>query len=155
MCVVYDSKSSKLSYASLNPSDRWTDFKYLFGLDKNAVKGEMQHYGYPYLFSDSSYSKEGSDYYQINDSEDAVMVGFVFNPDGLVCEYWVYLSENFMTNTSAILSWLKSDYLLSSTESTNKQYVLYDDGKRLRVVFDASGYVSYTDSEQKPFTPAL
>lgn len=155
VCVVYDSKSSMLSYVLLRPSDRWTDFKYLFGLDKNAVKSEMQHYGYPYLFSDGSYSKDGSYYYQINDSEDAVMVGFVFNPEGFVCEYWIYLSENFMTNASAILSWLKSDYMLSSTESSNRQYVFYDKEKRLRVVFDASGYVSYTDSEQKPFTPAL
>ena len=154
VCVIYDSKSSALSYALLKPSDRWTDFKYLFGQNKNVVKGEMQYYGYPFLLSDSSYSKNGSDYYQINDSEDATMVGFVFNPDGLVCEYWVYLSENFMTNASAILSWLNSDYTLSTTESTNRQYVFYDKEKRLRVVFDASGYVSYTDSEQKPFTPA-
>lgn len=151
--ISYYMKTSRLVFAVLKQSDRWTDFKYLFGQDRNAVKGEMQYYEYPYLFSDSSYSKDGSDYYQINGSEDAVMVGFVFNPDGLVCEYWVYLSENF--NTSAILSWLKSDYTLSSTESTNKQYVFYDNGKRLRVVFDASGYVSYTDSEQTPFTPTL
>lgn len=32
--------------------------------------------------------------------------------------------------------------------------VFYDKLNRMKIVFDASGFVSYTDSEQSPFTPA-
>ena len=53
-----------------------------------------------------------------------------------------------------IINWLKSKYELSSTETTPRQFVFYDKNKRLRVVFDASGYVSYTDLAQTPFIPA-
>ena len=154
VALVYDSNKSTLTYMVLRPSDRWTDFSYLFGQTDNVVSSEMQEWGYAYVFSDYGYSKDGSDYYAINDSNDATLVGFVFNGEKKMCEYWVYLHEDFMKDAKAILSWLKSKYTLSSSECSPSRYVFYDAGKRMRIVFDASGYVSYTDSEQTPFVPA-
>lgn len=154
VAIIYDSNEFTLSYVVVKPMDRWNDFSYLFGESDNAVNKEMTEWGYKYLFSDYSYSKDGSDYYDINDSEDATLVGFVFNSENKMCEYWVYLYEDFMSNSNDILNWLKSKYTLSANESTKSQYIFYDKNNRLRVVFDSSGYVSYTDSQQTPFTPA-
>ncbi|NPD91716.1 hypothetical protein [Xylanibacter muris] len=152
--ALYNTKASTISFVQILPTDRWTDFSYLFGQTDNTVNKEMTEWKYEYLFSDYSYSKDGSDYYNINDSKDAVMVGFVFNSKKKMCEYWVYLDENFMSSAKDILTWLKSKYILNSSESNNSQYVFYDKSNRLKVVFSATGYVSYTDKSQTPFTPA-
>ena len=154
IAIIYDSNKAELSYAVILPANRWTDFSYMFGLSDNEVNKEMKKRGYPYSFSDYGYSKDGSDYYTINDSEDATLVGFVFNEEKKMCEYWIYLCEDFMKNANDILTWLKSNYTFSTSESTKSQYVLYDKTKRMRIVFDASGYVLYTDSKQTPFTPS-
>ena len=154
IAIIYDSNQSKLSYVVLKPDDCWVDFSYLFGQTDNIVNKEMVEFGYTYLFSDYSYSKDGSDYYSIKDSKQASMVGFVFNGEKKMCEYWIYLYDDYMDYANDIIAWLKSKYVLSTTETTNRQYVFYDKLNRMRIVFDASGYVSYTDSEQVPFTPA-
>lgn len=154
IAIIYNSNESTLSYLEIKPADRWTDFSYLFGQTDNVVNSEMKELGYPYLLSDYGYSKDGSDYYNITDSKDACMVGFVFNSEVKMCEYWVYLFDDYMNYANDILTWLKSKYNLSANESTNRQYIFYDKSNRMRIVFDASGYVSYTDSQQTPFTPA-
>lgn len=154
IAAIYDSNSSILSFTQILPSDRWTDFSYLFGQTKTLVKSEMDEWNYMFNFSDYSYSKDGSDYYSLNDSKDAYLVGFVFNSEGKMCEYWVYLNEDFWNNVNDILTWLKSKYVLNKQESSNTQMVFYDKLNRMKIVFDASGFVSYTDSEQTPFTPA-
>ena len=110
--------------------------------------------GTRYEFINVPEEKKGCNYYNINDSNDAYLVGFVFNSEGKMCEYWVYLNENFWNNVNDILTWLKSKYVLNKQESSNTQMVFYDKLNRMKIVFDASGYVSYTDSEQTPFTPA-
>lgn len=152
--AIYDSNNSKITFSTILPESRWTDFAYLFGQSDAIVHQEMTECGYPYLFSDYSYSKDGSDYYTINDSKDASMVGFVFNGENKMCEYWIYLYDDYMEYAEDIVTWLKSRYVLSTEETTSTQYVFYDNLNRMRVVFDASGYVSYTDTAQTPFTPA-
>ena len=154
IAAIYDSNSSIISFAQILPSDRWTDFSYLFGQTKALIKSEMDELNYTFNFSDYSYSKDGSDYYSLNDSRDAYLVGFVFNSEGKMCEYWVYLNENDWSNVNDILTWLKSKYILNKQESSSTQMVFYDKLNRMKIVFDASGFVSYTDSEQSPFTPA-
>lgn len=154
IALIYDSNESKLTFMILAPMDRWVDFSYLFGQTDNIIYKEMTECGYPYLFSDYTYSKDGSDYYEINDNNDASLVGFVFNSENKMCEYWVYLYDDYMNYAQDILNWLKNKYIISTKETTNSQYVFYDKGNRMRIVFDASGYVSYTDTMQKPFTPA-
>lgn len=154
IAAIYNAEASTISFMQILPADRWTDFSYLFGQTDDIVNKEMTEWQYDYLFSDFSYSKDGSDYYNINDSQDAYLVGFVFNSEKKMCEYWVYLEEDFMSRSKDILTWLKSKYIFNSAESTNSQYVFYDKNERLKVVFDTSGYVSYTDRSQIPFTPA-
>lgn len=154
VAIIYDSNESRLSYVLVKPDDRWTDFSYLFGQNDNTINKEMTEMGYKYVMSDYSYSKDGTDYYSINDSKDAIMVGFVYNAEKKMCEYWVYLNDDYMNSAKDIITWLKSKYVLSSTETTNRQYVFYDQSKRMRIVFDATGYVSYTDTKQTQFTPA-
>lgn len=150
----FDKKKSILSIYVLLPSDRWTDFSFLFGMSKSVVANEMAERKYNFIISDYSYSANGSDYYQMNDSYDANLVGFVFNGEEKMCDYWVYLTNAGLKNKKAICTWLESRYTLASDESTKNQYVYYDKTKRMRIVFDLSGYVSYTDSEQTPFIPA-
>ena len=154
IAAIYDTDSSVLSFAQILPTDRWTDFSYLFGQTKTFVKAEMNEWNYTFNFSDYSYSKGGSDYYTLNDSKDAYLVGFVFNSEGKMCEYWVYLNEDFWNNVNDILAWLKSKYVLNDKESSSTQMVFYDKLNRMKIVFGVSGFVSYTDSEQTPFTPA-
>ena len=153
VAAIYDSNSSILSFAQIQSADRWADFSSLFGQTRDAVKAEMGERSYSFMVSDYSYSKDGSDYYTINDSEDAYMTGFVFNSEGKMCEYWVYPNENFRNNVKDILAWLKSKYVLSEQESGSTQRVYYDKQNRVRIVFDPSGYVRYTDRGQTPFTP--
>lgn len=154
LAAIYSTKESTLVFAPVRPSDLWNDFNYLFGQSDATVNSEMKEWQYTYLFSDYGYSKDGSDYYYIPNNEYAETVGFVFNSEKKMCEYWVYLKEDFMSHAKDILNWLQSKYIKNAAESTNSQYVFYDKTKRMRVVFDASGYVSYTDTEQTPFTPA-
>ncbi|MGN0230373.1 MAG: hypothetical protein ACI4BH_11250 [Muribaculaceae bacterium] len=154
VAAIYNTNQSTLSFFVILPESRWMDFSNLFGMSKEIVANEMSEFEFPFLFSDYSYSKDGSDYYEMTGSPDAFMVGFVFNYEKKMCEYWVYLNENFMSNVADILKWLKAKYVLNTEESTKSEYVFYDKTNRLRVVFNASGYVSYTDKQQLPFTPA-
>ena len=66
----------------------------------------------------------------------------------------IKVNENYWSNVNNILTWLKSKYILNKQESSSTQMVFYDKLNRMKIVFDASGFVSYTDSEQSPFTPA-
>lgn len=122
--------------AYFNPPivDLWTDFVPLFGMDKNYVKAEMDGYEYPFLMSDGSYSANGSDYYSIMNNEYVYMVGFVFNPDDVVSEYWVYMNTN--SDATAAYNYLSKKYKENKTESTDKSLVFYDEYETLKVVLD-------------------
>lgn len=154
MTLIYDSQNASVSFGLITPADKWRDFSDLFGKTDLMVNTALTGLGYRYLRSDYGYSKDGSDYYMINDSEMAGMVGFVFNSEKKMCEYWVYMDEGYMSYKQEILTWLKAKYNVASTESSNTQYVFYDDEGRIKVVYDVSGYVSYTDKWQTAFTPA-
>lgn len=56
IAAIYDSNSSIISFAQILPSDRWTDFSYLFGQTKALIKSEMDELNYTFNFSDYSYS---------------------------------------------------------------------------------------------------
>ena len=145
----YNDKESQIVWGLLQPFSLWTDFKVFFGRDKDYMRTELPLWGYNFMFSDYSYSRNGSDYYKITDSEYAAMVGFVFNTENKMCEYWVYLFDD--VRQSDVYTYLNTKYVQSVSERTSTQYVFYDKTRRQRIVFDKSGYVSYTDSEQKPF----
>jgi hypothetical protein len=71
------------------------------------------------------------------------MVGFVFNKDKEMCEYWIYL--NTQSDPSTIYGFLKSKYSLSESESSSaaNTYVFYNSDKSIRITFSLEGYVKY------------
>lgn len=127
---------------SVAVEDLWTDFTPLFGANKEEVKSAMDGYGYPFLLSDNSYSKNGSDYYEIKNNAYASMVGFVFNQNNTTFEFWVYM--NTKSSAQDVFDYLCAKYNLADNESTNGKYVFYTKDKSLRVVFDLTGIVIYS-----------
>ena len=125
----------------------WIDFTTLFGSDKNAVKSTMEGYGCGYSFSDNSYSANGSDYYYIENNDYADIVGFVFNTDNQVSQFWVYYKPSKVTD---VYNYLTRKYTTDENESTEYVYVFYNDNKDLKVVLDQiNGAVVYTKLDMK------
>lgn len=128
--------------------DLWTDFVPLFGSDKNQVKSAMDGYGYSFLMSDFNYSKDGSDYYYITGNQYAQMVGFVFNPDKKVSEFWVYM--NTKSDANDVYDYLRKKYTEYEYESSQYELVFYNDDKSMKVTFDLmSAAVIYTKLNMK------
>ena len=123
--------------------DLWKDFSPLFGQDANTIKKELTNNGYTYLMSDNSYSLDGSDYYSFPENDNATMVGFVFNKDKKMCEYWVYLNTD--GDASTVYGFLDNKYSLSQSETSEKNglYVFYNSEKNIRITFSLVGYVKY------------
>lgn len=133
---------------NVHVEDLWTDFTPLFGKGKETVKTEMGKLGNSFLMTDYSYSKNGSDYYSIAGNDYTNMVGFVFNPDDQVSEYWVYLQLS--SDPNVIYSNLRARYNEDEAESDDYHLVFYDEGKTMKVVLDLmSAAVVYTNLTMK------
>ena len=145
-CVIFNEAQHFLHYPHVK--DLWTDFVPLFGSDKDQVKSKMAEYGYSFLVSDYNYSKDGSDYYNITNNAYAQMVGFVFNPDLKVSEFWVYMDSK--SDPYDIYDYLCAKYTENESESTEYSLVFYNDDKSLRVTFDLkNAAVVYTKLTMK------
>lgn len=132
----------------------WADFTTVFGSDKNTVKSTLESLGCSYSFSDNSYSANGSDYYYIEKNNDyADIVGFVFNTDNQVSQCWVYFKP---AKVNDVYSYLTKKYTAAESESTDYEYVFYNDSKDLKIVLDLmNGAVIYTKLDMKQHeTPA-
>lgn len=131
----------------------WADFTTLFGADKNTVKSTVEGWGCSYSFSDNSGSVNGSDYYYIENNDYADIIGFVFNPDNQVSQYWVYYKPD---KVNEVYSYLTKKYTAVESENTEYVYVFYNGGKDLKVVLDLmNGAVVYTKLDMKQHvTPA-
>lgn len=132
----------------------WADFTIVFGSDKNTVKSILESLGCSYSFSDNSYSANGSDYYYIEKNNDyADIVGFVFNTDNQVSQCWVYFKP---AKVNDVYSYLTKKYTAAESESTDYEYVFYNDSKDLKIVLDLmNGAVIYTKLDMKQHeTPA-
>lgn len=141
-CVTFNETQHFLHYPHVK--DLWADFVSLFGYDKAQVGKAMEEYGYSFLMSDYSYSKDGSDYYAIMDNEYLQMVGFVFNPDKHVSEFWLYM--DIKSDPNDVYDYLCAKYNENEQESAQYSLVFYNDDKSLKVVFDLkSGAVVYTN----------
>ena len=125
----------------------WIDFTNIFGSDKNTVRSTMEGYGCSFSFSDNSYSTNGSDYYYIENNDYADIVGFVFNTDNQVSQFWVYYKPSKVTD---VYNYLTREYIAAENESTEYVYVFYNDSKDLKVVLDQiNGAVVYTKLDMK------
>lgn len=131
----------------------WADFTTLFGADANTVNSSVKGMGCSYIFTDNSYSANGSDYYMIENNDYADMVGFVFNTDNQVSQYWVYYKT---AKVNDVNSYLTKKYTTAESECTEYVYVFYNDNKDLKVVLDQmNGAVVYTKLDMKQHeTPA-
>lgn len=131
----------------------WADFTSLFGADANTVNSTVKGLGCSYSFSDYSYSVNGSDYYYIENNNYADLVGFVFNTDNQVSQYWVYFKP---AKVNDAYNYLAKKYTAATSESTEYTYVFYNDNKNLKVVLDLmNGAVIYTKLDMKQHeTPA-
>lgn len=153
-----DSYTYFLSYnlrQKFYPQDEnlWADFTTLFGSDKSTVKSTVENLGCSYSFSDYSYSANGSDYYYIENNNYADIVGFVFNTDNQVSQYWVYFKPAKVNDT---YNYLTKKYTSEASENTEYTYVFYNENKNLKVVLDLmNGAVIYTKLDMKQHqTPA-
>lgn len=128
--------------------DLWTDFEPLFGKTKNQVKASMDEYGYSFIMSTTDYSKDGSDYYYIPNNNYAQMVGFVFNTDQQVSEYWVYMDRS--SDPNDVYSYLCAKYKEDKAEDTQYTLHFYNEDRSLRVIFDLQdAAVVYTNLTMK------
>lgn len=124
--------------------DLWYDFTTTFGKSKEDVKTMMTDLGYPFIMSDFNYSVDGSDYYSIKNNEYVSLVGFVFNPEKQVSEFWVYL--HLTSDANEIYSYLCNKYIHHEEEETEYNVVFYNNEKDMRVVLDLyNGAVVYTN----------
>ena len=132
----------------------WADFTILFGADDKTVNSTVTGFGCSYSFSDYSYSANGSDYYYIEQNNNyADLVGFVFNTDNQVSQFWVYFKP---AKVNDVYSYLTKKYTAAESESTDYEYVFYNNNKDLKVVLDLmNGAVIYTKLDMKQHeTPA-
>ena len=126
----------------------WKNFTKLFGKNKTEVKNAMTSYGYSFLTTDVSYSDNGSDYYNIVDNDYVKMIGFVFNPDNQVSEFWVYLKSSAVIKT--VYDDLCNKYQEASDENSSIRRVFYNQDKSLRITLDAqSQAVVYNNQKMK------
>ena len=145
-CVIF--METRHFFHNAHVVDLWTDFVPLFGSDKNQVKSAMDEYGYSFLMSDFDYSKDGSDYYYITGNPYAQMVGFVFNPDKKVSEFWVYM--NTESDPKDVYDYLCAKYTEYESESSQYELVFYNDDKSMKVTFDLkNAAVIYTKLTMK------
>lgn len=135
-------------YEKAHVKELWEDFVPLFGANQAAVKKAMGEYGYKLLMSDASYSKDGSDYYTVSGNKYITMVGFVFNPDKQVSEFWLYMDTT--SDANEVYKNLLAKYKEEKTESSKTSLVFYNDDKTMKVVFDLkNGTLTYTKLSMK------
>ena len=76
------------------------------------------------------------------------MVGFVFNPDNQMSEFWVYIKSYSVIET--IYDNLRSLYEEAKTENTDKTHVFYNKDKTLKIVLDLGNFaVVYNNQAMK------
>lgn len=127
--------------------DLWIDFTSLFGSDKNTVRSTMESCGCSFGFSDNSYSANGSDYYYIENNDYANIIGFVFNTDNQVSQYWVYYN---LSKVDAVKKYLSHKYVSAENEGSENEYVFYNNNSDLKIVHDQmNGAVVYTKLDMK------
>lgn len=109
----------------------------MFGKSRTAVQEIMDNSNFPFIFSDYSYSANGSDYFQspgFGVDHNISMVAFVYDASDAVAEVWAYKS----TSASYMIfkNYLNNIYNYSSSESTNNKAVYYNNENTIRVTVD-------------------
>lgn len=148
--MMYEPESQQLIY-QLNSKEPYAPnqtFNSVFGKSKAEVKSTMLGNGLKFVATDYSYSTAGSDYYA--DSNNNIVVGFVFNDLGKMCEYWQYPSKFEVGEITQVLS---QQYTENTQESTATKVVFYNNVHTLKITVDAaSEAVVFVDLTQQRYT---
>ena len=98
-------------------------------------------------------NRRGGYYYYIENNDYTDMVGFVFNTDNQVSQYWIYYKPSKVND---VYNYLSKKYNTAENENTEYVYVFYNDNRNLKVVLDLmNGAVVYTKLDMKQHeTPA-
>ena len=155
---VYDTENKTVLLMSKDmyyPSE-WPDFLNTFGLTKEQVKFEMDKRGYKFYQSFDSYSAHGSDAYIIDDEDYNIpyAVEFVFNPDNIVSQYWIYLQYN----DEAQYNYLATYYNFAENEYVDGSNVFpfYNADRTLKIEINLEKKaICYTDLTKKQHIPPL
>ena len=151
--VTYDKENRCVTFyetqSTIHP-ELWHDFTKLFGSNQESVKNAMEQYGYSFLLSEYNYSTDGSDYYSVKDNSYLNTIGFVYNPDKQVSEFWLYPYLDSESNLNGIYSYLGYKYIEDESESTESSLIFYNEDKSLRVKLDLiNGAIVYTNLAMK------
>lgn len=148
LIITFDTKLRQVSfYDRAYNTAPLRDYVPMFGKSKKAVLDIMDNSGFQFLFSDYSYSKNGSDYFQsslFGVDEKTNMVGYVYNAADVVAEVWVYKTPS--ASYSTFKNYFKNYYNYNSKESTSSRAVYYNDKKTVRIAVDSnSEAIIFTD----------
>ena len=132
--VIIMSKDDYVDF--MNPAP-WPDLNACFGLTKEQVKSEMDKRGYTFYQSMDNYSFNGSDAYFINTHPEVFAIEFVYNPNNVVSEYWVYLSGQTDEDLYPAYDYLNAKY----TEAKDEEVpgfgnIFYNRARTLKVKLD-------------------
>jgi hypothetical protein len=124
----------------------WPDFTSIFGLNKSQVKSKMDEMGYAFYQSFDSYSANGSDVYLITGYDMPYAVEFVFNPDDVVSQYWIYMNQNDESQFNALLD----QYEYAEEEQAGRVFPFYNEDRTMRIELNLDkAAVTYTDLTKK------
>ena len=131
----------------------WPDLTSTFGLNKSQVKTKMDEMGYAFYQSFDTYSANGSDAYLITGYDMPYAVEFVFNPDNVVSQYWIYMKQNDESQLNALLD----QYEYAKEEQAGRVFPFYNKDKTMRIELNLDkAAVVYTDLTKKQHeTPVI
>lgn len=127
----------------------WPDYTGNFGRNQSELSEAMKKIGYTFLQSMYSYASDGSDAYNTTGSSYVWAVEFVYNPDKVVSQYWIYLSSSL--DQLAVLDYLDRRFVFATDEYVEGYgFVYYNKDKTQKVVYDSyNNAVIYTDLTMK------
>lgn len=129
------------------------NFKSIFGMGKDELKASMLSKGNSFYQSFDSYSQNGSDSYIIRGYDNVYAAEFIFNPDNVVSEYWLYLNatDKDMDTLAELLRCLKNNYTEAKDEYVEGYgMIFYNKDKTIKVTYDLSKFaIVFTDLTKK------
>lgn len=147
---------SKDDYVEIMNPAPYPNLEVVFGHNKEQVKSEMNKRGYTFYKSLDNYSYNGSDAYLISDSryDYYKAVEFVFNPDNVVSEYWLYLKtedQDVYERMAEVMAYLAENYTEAKDEYVEgRGSVYYNKDKTLKIRINMSPFaVVFTDLTKK------
>ncbi len=129
----------------------WPSFKSYYGMNKEELQKAMNIKGYEFYLSMDSYSFDTSDAYLTSGEPSVYAVEFVYNPDKVVSQYWLYFMPGVDQNE--LYEKFLRDFYYEATEEYVESYgiIFYNRDKTQKVVLKPSTDI-WTDGPKLIFT---